>query len=279
MEDFKAMMYCLKISFDIIISSFVIHILIFLFFFFSFNQWTWRIIGGQAKETLTKESNVQQVKCPVTVCGDVHGQFYDVLELFRVGGGIPDTNYLFMGDYVDRGYYSLETVTLLVALKVTSLSNWNLLEGYELPFKVCHKDLRFGKYNFFFSIEFAGSLSRTNNHTKRQSWVASDHASLQFLRRMPTKVWQRQRMEILYWSIRLFTTDCPCWRSNILSAWRSVALHRHVRPYSIAWSTSRSSSRGSHFSLRLFKQPQTMDGFWYILLKKKIQSLNHFSYR
>ena len=76
-------------------------------------------------------------------------------------------------------------------------------------------------------------------------------------------------MEILYWSIRLFTTDCPCWRSNILSAWRSVALHRHVRPYSIAWSTSRSSSRGSHFSLRLFKQPQTMDGFWYILLKKK----------
>jgi len=74
----------------------------------------------KAKEILTKESNVQEVKCPVTVCGDVHGQFHDLMELFRIGGKSPDTNYLFMGDYVDRGYYSVETVTLLVALKVSS---------------------------------------------------------------------------------------------------------------------------------------------------------------
>ena len=72
----------------------------------------------QAKEILAKESNVQPVRCPVTVCGDVHGQFHDLMELFRIGGKSPDTNYLFMGDYVDRGYYSVETVTLLVALKV-----------------------------------------------------------------------------------------------------------------------------------------------------------------
>uniref|UniRef100_A0AAY4EFY5 protein-serine/threonine phosphatase n=1 Tax=Denticeps clupeoides TaxID=299321 RepID=A0AAY4EFY5_9TELE len=75
----------------------------------------------KAKEILTKESNVQEVRCPVTVCGDVHGQFHDLMELFRIGGKSPDTNYLFMGDYVDRGYYSVETVTLLVALKVIKL--------------------------------------------------------------------------------------------------------------------------------------------------------------
>jgi hypothetical protein len=51
----------------------------------------------QAREILVKESNVQGVKCPVTVCGDVHGQFHDLVELFKIGGDAPDTNYLFMG--------------------------------------------------------------------------------------------------------------------------------------------------------------------------------------
>ena len=83
----------------------------------------------KAKEILTKESNVQEVKCPVTVCGDVHGQFHDLMELFRIGGKSPDTNYLFMGDYVDRGYYSVETVTLLVTLKVRYRERITILRG------------------------------------------------------------------------------------------------------------------------------------------------------
>ena len=102
----------------------------------------------KAKEILAKESNVQevrtnitwtglktftwnfiQVKCPVTVCGDVHGQFHDLMELFRIGGKSPDTNYLFMGDYVDRGYYSVETVTLLVTLKVRFRERITILRG------------------------------------------------------------------------------------------------------------------------------------------------------
>ncbi|KOM39531.1 hypothetical protein LR48_Vigan03g291300 [Vigna angularis] len=71
-----------------------------------------RVLCEKAKEILMDESNVQPVKSPVTICGDIHGQFHDLAELFRIGGKCPDTNYLFMGDYVDRGYYSVETVTI-----------------------------------------------------------------------------------------------------------------------------------------------------------------------
>lgn len=81
------------------------------------------------KELLVRESNVIHIRTPVTVVGDMHGQFHDMLEIFEIGGRVPDTNYLFLGDYVDRGLYSVETMMLLVVLKLRYPSRIHLLRG------------------------------------------------------------------------------------------------------------------------------------------------------
>lgn len=75
------------------------------------------------------ETNVIRVSGPVTICGDIHGQFDDLLELFKIGGFPPYTNYIFMGDYVDRGRDSVETFLLLLALKVRYKNRITLLRG------------------------------------------------------------------------------------------------------------------------------------------------------
>lgn len=54
-------------------------------------------ICAKTKELLMRESNVVHVRAPVTVVGDIHGQFYDLIEIFKIGGWCPDTNYLFLG--------------------------------------------------------------------------------------------------------------------------------------------------------------------------------------
>ncbi|WEW60978.1 phosphoprotein phosphatase PP4 catalytic subunit [Emydomyces testavorans] len=83
----------------------------------------------KARELLIEEGNVVNVDAPVTICGDIHGQFHDLMELFRVGGDVPDTNYLFMGDFVDRGFYSLESFLLLLCLKVRYPDRITLIRG------------------------------------------------------------------------------------------------------------------------------------------------------
>lgn len=69
------------------------------------------------------------MSAPVTICGDIHGQFHDLLELFQKGGDIPNTNYVFMGDFVDRGYNSVETFQLLMCLKIKYPGCITLLRG------------------------------------------------------------------------------------------------------------------------------------------------------
>jgi serine/threonine-protein phosphatase 6 catalytic subunit len=88
-----------------------------------------RLLCEKVKEILIEESNVQPVIAPVTICGDIHGQFYDLLELFRTGGEVPDTSYIFIGDFVDRGCNSFETFEYLLTLKAKYPGNITLLRG------------------------------------------------------------------------------------------------------------------------------------------------------
>lgn len=81
------------------------------------------------KGVLAEESNIVSVDSPVNIAGDVHGQFFDVKNLFEKGGNLPDNKFIMIGDFVDRGYNSVETITLLFCLKVKYPDRIYLLRG------------------------------------------------------------------------------------------------------------------------------------------------------
>ncbi|TKR89497.1 hypothetical protein L596_013593 [Steinernema carpocapsae] len=83
----------------------------------------------KAREVFLSQSSLVELDPPVRVCGDTHGQYGDLLRLFNRGGFPPLANYIFLGDYVDRGRQNLETICLLLCYKVKYPHNFYLLRG------------------------------------------------------------------------------------------------------------------------------------------------------
>ena len=90
----------------------------------------------EAIKVLRAEPSLLYIEAPICFCGDLHGQFYDLLHFMKLGGQPPDTTYLFLGDYVDRGHNSVETFSYLLSLKVKYPKNIFLLRGNHETYEI-----------------------------------------------------------------------------------------------------------------------------------------------
>jgi len=83
----------------------------------------------QVKEVFVQEPSILELEAPINIVGDINGHFYDLMHIFNLCGTIPDQKYLFLGNLVDHGQFSVETMTLLLALKLKYPDNIYLLRG------------------------------------------------------------------------------------------------------------------------------------------------------
>jgi len=88
-----------------------------------------KMVCYRARELMMKQPMLLELAAPIKVVGDTHGQFYDLLRIFEYGGYPPEANYLFLGDYVDRGKQSIEVAVCVLAYKIKYPENFFCIRG------------------------------------------------------------------------------------------------------------------------------------------------------
>jgi serine/threonine-protein phosphatase PP1 catalytic subunit len=86
-------------------------------------------ICSRVREIFLEQPPLIELEAPVKIVGDIHGQYSDLIRMFEMCGFPPSANFLFLGDYVDRGKHSLETILLLMCYKIKYPENFFLLRG------------------------------------------------------------------------------------------------------------------------------------------------------
>jgi hypothetical protein len=166
-------------------------------------------ICAKAKELLMKESNVVHIAAPVTVVGDIHGQFFDMLEIFKIGGFCPNTNYLFLGKLLGRpGSWQGERIS---ALTVTLR-------------RLC-RSRSFQCRNDFPSCLSQIKIPPSRSSHPRQPRVARRYSVLRILHGVCTKIRQCQCLALFHRHVRFSYPERGHQRPDILRPWRSFSFN------------------------------------------------------